>query len=151
MATDAAARVPGADRSELRFRLLAQAGATPLGAIFAAIGVAGAMAVGWLHLDHLPFTVCSLKALTGIPCFSCGGTRALGRLFAFDLGGALAMNPLMTLGGLGIAIWGLADLALLPWGRAVRVQVPPMVARVLRIAIVVALVLNWVFLVVAGR
>lgn len=151
MATETAAGGVGADSLETRFRLLAKPAASPLGAIFAAIGAAGAVAIGFLHLDRLPITVCTLKAVSGIPCFSCGSTRAFGRLFAFDLAGALAMNPLMTLGALGIAVWGVADLALLPWGRALRVQVPSSFARVLRIGVVVALVLNWVFLVVAGR
>lgn len=151
MATESAVRAAGADRPETKLRLLAKLGATPLGAIFAAIGAVGAVAVGVLHLDRLPFTVCTLKAMTGIPCFSCGSTRAFGRLFALDLSGALFMNPLMTLGALGMAAWGIADLALLPWGRALRVEVPSAFGRVLRIGVVVALVLNWVFLVVAGR
>jgi hypothetical protein len=113
--------------------------------------VAGGVMVAWLHLDHLPVTFCSLKAMTGIPCFSCGATRAFGRLFVLDLQGALTMNPLVTLGALGLAVWGAADLMMLPWGRALRVQVPPGLARVLRIAVVVALVLNWIFLVLDGR
>jgi hypothetical protein len=151
MATETAAGAAGAGRLETRFRLLAKPGATPLGAIFAAMSAAGALAIGFLHLDRLPITVCTLKAVTGIPCFSCGSTRAFGRLFFLDLAGALAMNPLMTLGALGIVAWGVADLALLPWGRAVRVEVPSSLARILRIGVVVALLLNWVFLVVAGR
>jgi len=146
----AASACPGA-RPSTRFRFLARPGASPLGAIFAAIGLAGGAVIGWLHLDHVPVTFCSLKAMTGIPCFSCGATRAFGRLFALDLAGALAMNPLVTLGALSVAVWGAADLIVLPWGRALRVEVPPGLARVLRMGAVVAVVLNWIFLVVDGR
>jgi len=145
----AASACPAAARARLRF--LARPGASPLGAIFSAVALAGGVVIGWLHLDHLPVTFCSLKALTGIPCFSCGATRAFGRLFALDLAGALTMNPLVALGALSLAVWGAIDWMMIPWGRALRVEVPPGLARVLRIGVVVALVLNWVFLVVDGR
>src|SRR5262249_59448131 len=83
-------------------RLTAPAGRLPLGAIFGAIGLAATTAIGVLHLDHLGFTVCLFKAFTGWPCPTCGSTRALGRLFALDLPGALAMNPLVAVGALAL-------------------------------------------------
>ena len=62
--------------------------APPLGLIFGAIFVVATLAVGLLHLDRLPFAMCYLKLSTGLPCPTCGSTRALGRLFALDVAGA---------------------------------------------------------------
>ncbi|PYQ15275.1 MAG: DUF2752 domain-containing protein, partial [Acidobacteria bacterium] len=77
-------------------RWSAPAGRLPLGAILGGIALLGTAAVGLLRLDHLPFTVCYLKALSGLPCPTCGSTRAAGCLAHGDLLGAFGMNPLAT-------------------------------------------------------
>ena len=69
-----------------------------------------ALAVALLHLDRLPFALCVFRGLTGLPCPTCGSTRAVGRLAALDLAGALAMNPLTTLAAAGVVGWAVADL-----------------------------------------
>ena len=138
---------PGPARTALR----ARAGAIPLGAVFGACALAATAAVGLLHLDRLPFSLCVFKAVSGLPCLTCGTTRALGRLVRLDLVGALAMNPLATVGVLALVPWALADLALLPWGRAVSLDLSPAGARRARVAVVAALVLNWAWLVAVGR
>jgi hypothetical protein len=131
--------------------LRAEPGGLPLGAILGGIALLAGVAVGLLHLDRLPFTVCYFKALSGWPCLSCGTTRALGRLFALDLPGALAMNPLATAGFMALAPWAAADLVLAPARRALRVELGPLAARGVRVAVVFALVANWVYLVAVGR
>jgi uncharacterized protein DUF2752 len=131
-------------------RLVAREG-PPLGLVFGAIGAAATLAVGLLHLDRLPFALCYLKLTTGLPCPTCGSTRAVGRLFALDLRGAFAMNPVTTLAALALALWAAADLALLPRRRALGLEVAPRAGRALRIAVVAAVVLNWLYLLAAGR
>ncbi len=138
-----------AEASPLRLR--APVGRLPLGAIFGGIGLLATTAVGLLHLDHLGFPVCVFKAITGLPCPACGGTRALGRLFDLDLPGALAMNPLATMAALLLVPWAIADLVLLPRGRALDAELSPALGRVLRIAAVLAVFANWTWLVVSGR
>lgn len=123
----------------------------PLGAIFAGAFLVAAFAVGLLRLDRLPLNACTFKAFTGWPCLSCGSTRAFGRLFALDLPGALAMNPLAALGVLCVLAWGLVDLALLPGGRGLRVTPSAGLARMLRVLVVVAVIANWAWLVAVGR
>jgi hypothetical protein len=132
-------------------RLRAPEGRLPLGAIFGTIAVVGTFAVGLLHLDHLGFPVCLFKAMTGLPCPACGSTRAVGRLFALDLGGAFAMNPLTTAAALVLVPWAIADLVLLTRGRALEADVAPRLGLVLRIVAVVAIALNWAWLVASGR
>jgi hypothetical protein len=115
------------------------------------MAVAGTVAVGLLHLDRLPFPVCLFKHLTGLPCPTCGSTRAVGRLFALDLPGALAMNPLTTLVLLLLLPWAATDLILLSRGRGLVLEVSGAAARPLRVAAVALILLNWAFLLAMGR
>lgn len=131
--------------------LRARAGALPLGAIFLAIGATAALAVAVLHMDRLPILVCVFHAVTGLPCLTCGATRALGDLANGDVRGALAMNPLATLAAFALVPWGVVDLALMPRGSALAVEVGPTAARVLRVAAGVAVMANWAYLLAVGR
>ncbi len=132
-------------------RLATRAGAPPLGAIFGGIGLVAAAAVWLLHLDRLPLTFCLFKGFTGLPCPTCGSTRALGHLFALDFAGALRMNPFTTLVAAVVAGWALADLALLPRRQALDLEISPRVAFALRVGALVLFLANWVYLVAAGR
>ena len=51
---------------------------------------------------------CPLIAVTGVPCPSCGSTRALAALAEFGLLAALRFNPLVVLGVLMIPFVGLS-------------------------------------------
>jgi hypothetical protein len=142
---------PAARAGPRAVRLGARAGAPPLGAIFGAIGLVVAAAVWTLHLDRIPVTLCVFKGLTGLPCPTCGSTRALGRLIGLDFAGALRMNPFTTLVAGVVAAWALADLALLPRRQALDVEVSPPIAFALRVGAFVLFLANWVYLVAAGR
>ena len=132
-------------------RVSAVSGAPPLGLIFGAIGLLAAVAVGFLHVDRVPLTFCVVKGLSGLPCPTCGSTRAFGRLFELDIAGALAMNPFTTLVVVLIAGWAVADLVLLPRRRTLRVAFSPSLGRALRIGAFVAFFANWLYLLVVGR
>lgn len=133
-----------------RTALRARPGAVPIGAILAACAVVAIAMVAVLPLRHLPFSLCVFKAVTGVPCLTCGTTRTLALLARLDLAGALAMNPLVAAGVLALAPWAAADLALMPRRRALALELSPAAARAARIAVVAAVVLNWVWLVAAG-
>ena len=132
-------------------RLVARAGATPLGAIFLVCGIVLAVAVGLLHLDRLPITLCAFKAATGLPCLSCGTTRAFARLFTLDVPGAVAMNPLAAAVAMALVPWGVADVALLARHRALALEISPGLAPAVRVAAVALVAANWAYLVLAGR
>ncbi len=131
--------------------LRARPGALPLGAILGLIGLGGALVVRFGGLANLGLMLCTLKALTGIPCPTCGGTRTVALLARFDLAGAWAMNPLVAAAVLLVIPWALADAWLWPRGKALDLTVAPPVAAVLRVAAVAAVVGNWLYLVLAGR
>lgn len=142
---------PGVRGETPRVSLRARAGALPLGLILGSIGLAAGVAVRLFHLDRLGFSICVFKAVTGCPCLTCGTTRALGRLAAADLAGALSMNPLAATVGLTLLPWALADLVLLPRGQALELTLSPRVGRAARWVVLAALLANWAFLIATGR
>jgi hypothetical protein len=146
-----ASAIVGTEPTPARTALRAGRGGVPVGAILAACALVAMGTIAVLHLDRLPFSLCVFKAVTGLPCMTCGTTRALARLARLDLAGALSMNPLVTLATLTLLPWAAADLALLPRGRALSLELSPAAARVARIAAVAAVLANWAWLVAAGR
>jgi hypothetical protein len=60
----------------------------------------------WLALA--PFApVCPFRALTGVPCPTCGTTHAAVALLHGEFGSALAANPLAAVAGIGFLTGGL--------------------------------------------
>lgn len=93
---------------------------------------------------------CPFKALTDVPCPSCGTTRAVVAALQGDVIGAVASNPLAALagfvfvaGGVAAPLWALAK------GRVPVVSTPlPLAARV---ALASVLVVTWIYLILVGR
>jgi hypothetical protein len=137
----------GAPRTGLR----ASAGSLPLGAFFALAAGLLALLGSALHLDGLGFPLCVFKASTGIPCLTCGSTRALVRLAHLDPLGAIVMNPLMATALMALVPWGIADAVLALRGRALVLDVGPALGRVLRWSVVPLLLANWAYLIAVGR
>jgi hypothetical protein len=132
-------------------RLVARENAPPIGAWLAGSAGLGALLVRLLGLDRLPFPVCTFKALTGLPCMSCGSTRAFGLLGRLDLAGALRMQPLATLAALAILLWGLVDLALRFRRRALRLECTHRQALWLTWIALGLVLVNWAYLLVFLR
>jgi hypothetical protein len=143
------AGVAAAPASRTGFRIVP--GGVPLGAILAAFALVGGLAVRFLHLDGLGITLCTFKAATGIPCMTCGGTRTLALLARGNLAGALAMNPLVAAAFFVLVPWALADLVLWTRGRSLGLNLGPRARSVAVVSGVVVLVVNWGYLILAGR
>jgi len=115
----------------------------------------GAVALAVLLLSPLatPFAAllppCFFRSLTGVPCPTCGGTRAALALLQGDVGAALRANPLVTVALAVLVGGGLVAFALALAGRGVRG--PGRVPGWVRAALVVVLAANWFWLIVDGR
>jgi hypothetical protein len=114
------------------------------------LAVLGAVA-SLLHLDQWGLPLCVFKAATGIPCLTCGGTRAVVRLANLDPLGALMMNPVVALAFLVLVPWAVADAVLALRRRSLVLEVGPGLGQALRWIAVPVLAANWAFLIIAGR
>ncbi|MSU62422.1 MAG: DUF2752 domain-containing protein [Pedosphaera sp.] len=70
------------------------------------LGCLGASGIARVAIDgHWPLPRCAFHAVTGLPCFTCGSTRALAALGRLDFTAALTLNPLVTLLVLAAPVW----------------------------------------------
>ena len=132
-------------------RLASRKAGFPVGLVLGLAGAVAAIAVTALHLDRLGFSVCAFKRLTGLPCATCGSTRALAYLAHLDVGGAFSMNPLAVLLVVLVAAWCFADVILLLRGRVLSLDLSAGELRLVQISLLVALAGNWAYLVAVGR
>lgn len=116
-----------------------------------ALGASALFAVAWLISD-VPTPLCPLHALTGIPCPTCGMTRATNALLYGDFAGALKWNPLLTLVLAGTAIY-ILYAAVVVIGKLPRLRwTPPSrsESRWIRIGVILLLAANWAYLIWRG-
>jgi len=113
------------------------------------VSIAGALGVWfWLHFA-LPLPRCAWHDYTGLPCPTCGATRCVQYLARGAWQAALLINPFFFL---TLVAWTIYDvyavtvLALrlprLRWDR-----IPPRAGSLLRYGFLVALAVNWAWLV----
>ncbi len=114
----------------------------------AVLGVTGVLAAIWLRL-RLPTPECVIYRFTGVPCLSCGGTRASRALLSGDFATAFAWNPLVTIFVILVGIYFFYAVVVtvfrLPRIRGIALHRGS--AMALRIVVVVLLTANWVYLV----
>jgi hypothetical protein len=122
--------------------------------LWLAVASAGlvALALTTVHIVDIQLPTCVFKGLTGLPCPTCGVTRAVMALTRLDLARAVAMNPLAVAGAALGALY-LAYAATVLAGGLPRFR-PTLTARdwsAIRALTAAAVSINWIYLVLAGR
>ncbi len=137
------------------FRLVEPRGsAGDLEIVIAVVGGLAILGVAFAPLELLASLLgeCRFHALFGIPCGSCGLTRAVVQLGRGDIAGALALNPLFVSAGLLFGLY--VPVAWWLWltrRRRPRFVLGSRRARWCGVAIAVVLFLvNWAYLIAAG-
>lgn len=127
--------------------------AVQLGLLWGAAAVSAATlalaAPGFVSRAASALPPCPLKALSGVPCPSCGSGRATLALANLDLAAAFLSNPLFTAAVLAFGAGGLLALGLALAGRGV--PEPRTLPAAVRAGLVLAVAANWAWLLLDGR
>lgn len=110
------------------------------------------LAAGWFALG-LPWPRCAFHDLTGLPCVSCGMTRAGIQFFHGNFLTALQWNPLVFVALCGLSIFNVYALAVLVTrARRLRISFPTRAEKKhVRIIVIAALAMNWAYLLLHWR
>ena len=91
---------------------------------------------------------CPFHALTGLPCPTCGTTRALAALSGGRLAAALTWNPLAAVAAVSCVLAGLTSATRRVAGlEAFRLETTPGERAAVRVAAVLLVGANWAYLV----
>ena len=101
----------------------------------------------------LPWPHCIFLSLTGHPCLTCGATRSAIAFFHFDFWSALKWNPLVFAVLCGLSIFdAYAVVVLVLRARRLRlVQFTLGERKFIRIAAIVLVLSNWIYLLARPR
>jgi hypothetical protein len=122
--------------------------------LWLAVAVTGltALALTSTHVLEIQLPLCPFKTITGLPCPTCGVTRAVMAMTRLDFAAAVAFNPLAVAaaiaGGLYLVYAAIVLLARLP---RFRPRLAPRDLTAARVVVLVVLSVNWIYLVLAGR
>lgn len=92
---------------------------------------------------------CPVRSIAGLPCPTCGATRATLALADLDLAAALAWNPLVALAWLGFTLGGIAALASVVLRRPLP-ALPRRLSPAMRWSVLVVVAANWIYLLRQG-
>ena len=108
-------------------------------------------AASWLAVG-LPWPVCVFHQLTGLPCVTCGMTRCAIQFFHGHFLAALKWNPLVFGLLCGVAAYDLyAFTSLATRAPRIRIAFGETQKKYLRIIVISALALNWIYLLLHWR
>jgi hypothetical protein len=116
------------------------------GLIYGTIAFLGLLAARILPMARL-VPSCPFHRMTGLPCPTCGGTRAAVLLSHGDVSAALSMNPLVVVAFLGALLFFIRSLVAHAFGLPrVTVDLAAPEKNALRCAAVLVVLAQWVYL-----
>jgi Protein of unknown function (DUF2752) len=121
--------------------------------LWLSVGAGTVLCVGLaLTAPNLQVPRCAFKTLTGLPCPTCGATRASLALARGEIATAFSINPLVCAAIAAAGLY-LAYAAIVLAGRLprLRLQLSRREVPLARAAAVVLIVLNWAYLIAASR
>jgi hypothetical protein len=99
----------------------------------------------WFTLG-LPWPSCAFHSLTGLPCLTCGATRAAVQFFHGHFASAWNWNPLVFLILCGISLYNIyAGAVLATRSPRLHLALSQLEKRIVRIAIVCLVAANWAY------
>ena len=116
--------------------------------IWLCVTVAAAALLADWTLAGLSLPRCTFRAVTGLPCLTCGATRAALSLLHGEMASAWRFNPLATLAMGGVGVFDVYAAAVLTFGaKRIRMSFPSRRAWAITLGGGTALALaNWVYL-----
>lgn len=96
---------------------------------------------------HAP-ALCPLRQATGLPCPTCGGTRAALAAARGDLPAAFRLNPLVMVAACGVALWLILRVG---FARRITVRRAPIGRGMMWMAVLTLVALNWVYVIARER
>lgn len=116
------------------------------------LAACAATGLAMVYTLGVPPVGCLFKAVTGVPCLTCGFTRGCLALAAGDVLAAARWNPLVPLGSAGAIAYGsYAIAALLRGPERLRARLTAAEARGARWGAVLAAAAVWAWLILDGR
>lgn len=101
-------------------------------------------------VKQIPRIPCVFKTITGLPCPTCGATRALKSLFQFDIVSAFLWNPMLFLAGIAFIAWVVYGFYMSFSGKKAKIILTGKEKRFLRWGVVILILFDWIYLAIAG-
>lgn len=120
------------------------------GLIYGILGILILFAARFFHLSSIPF-VCPFKTITGLPCPTCGTTRAFIHFAHLNITEAFLINPLTSsfvIFGIILLFYSLSAFFLSPLRLSIKLSRRE--NRVIRFGVTGVIILNWLYLILAG-
>jgi hypothetical protein len=107
-----------------------------------------ALVAGW---PYLPSFNCPFHQITGIPCLSCGASRAADSFFTGNFGAMFYYNPLLVVSSAALLLFSLLKLFEYILNIKIVLKLSRKAALSGKILIGLAVAANWLFLIVSNR
>jgi len=121
--------------------------------LWLSVSLGGLIAAALWFALHLPWPHCVFHELTGLPCVTCGATRAAMQFFQGNFRVALKWNPLAFAGLCAVSVFDVYAAIVLTT-RAPRLRIAHLTSaekNFLRMVLVALLALNWIYLLSRAR